>query len=48
MELFHTVPDSLLSPYVNFDFLADNSLVVSSKYDYKIGSIVNLGIECNS
>ena len=45
MELFHTVPDSLLSSYIGFDFLSDNTLVVYSKYCYKITNEDELKIQ---
>ncbi|MFT5619091.1 MAG: hypothetical protein ACI85I_002331 [Arenicella sp.] len=36
MELYHTVPDSLLGSYTNFEFLTDNKMVVYAKYCYKL------------
>jgi hypothetical protein len=35
MELFHTVPDSLIDVYTNFNFLPSNQIVVCSKSCYK-------------
>ncbi len=35
MELFHTVPDSLLNVYTHFNFLPSNQIVVCSKSCYK-------------
>jgi len=34
--LFHTIPDSLLSAYVNFDFLSNDELIVSSASSYRV------------
>jgi ligand-binding sensor domain-containing protein len=36
MELVHAIPDSLLSPYISFDFLKNNELVVRALRTYKI------------
>ncbi|MEP0986140.1 histidine kinase [Ekhidna sp.] len=36
LKLVHTVPDSLLGAYVNFDFLPDNQLIISSRKCYRL------------
>lgn len=38
MELVHTIPDSLLSPYIGFNFLTNNDLVIRAKNTYKVDS----------
>lgn len=48
IELVHTIPDSLLAPYVSINFLKDNSLVVRSYGCYTVkNNEINVLVERN-
>lgn len=36
LKLIHSVPDSLVAPFMDFDLLPDNELIVSSRHCYRV------------